>query len=168
MAAAVFADGVPAKITADDFRRYHLMTFPKLAEDPDGIISDAIDTVYAMFTGVATLWDMQPPQVWYDKTVTCYRLLTAWYITDSYPEVSAAYSSLNGMPLRRKKVDGVDLTFATEVLQDGRSLFQAAQDPLNGLKSNDFGRKALLMLRSSGKKPMLRSKIYVPCPAGTA
>jgi hypothetical protein len=160
MAEAVFTEGVPAKITVADFRRHHLMSFPKLADtSKDDVISDAIDTAYAMFTGIATLWDMQPAQVWYDKTVACYRLLTAWYIMDAYPEYSAAYSSLNGIPLRRKKVDGVDITFATEALQEVRS-GTAVQDTLAGLKSNDFGRKALLMIRASGKRPMLRNKIW--------
>jgi hypothetical protein len=149
----------PAKITVADFRRYFSMLFPKLvAEEHDGLIQDAIDTVYAMFAGVGTLWDMHPDSVWHEKTRVCYRLLTAWFITDKYPGFSAAASSGYGLPLKRKKVDGTDLTFATEFLQEAPAY---SQDPLNGLKSNDFGRKALLMIRASAKKFMLRNRPVV-------
>jgi hypothetical protein len=150
---------VPAKITVEDFRRYFSASFPKLmAEEHDGLIQDAIDTVYAMFTGVGMLWDMHPDKVWYDKTVTCYRLLTAWFVMDRYPELSSAYTSVNGMPLKRKKVDGVDLMFETKFLQETQGAAGSMQDILGGLKSNDFGRKALLMIRCSAKRVMLRNR----------
>jgi hypothetical protein len=149
---------VPAKITVADFRRYFLASFPPLAAgEHDGLIQDAIDTVYAMFPGIRTLWDVHAKQLWYDKTVTCYRLLTAWFIMDRYPEVSSAYASVNGMPLKRKKVDGVDLTFETGFLQETPGAAASMQDVLGGLKSNDFGRKALLMIRCSAKRVMLRN-----------
>jgi hypothetical protein len=146
---------VPAKITIADFRRYFSASFPKLvAEEHDGLIQDAIDTVYAIFTGVNTIWDMHPDTVWYEKSQVCYRLLTAWYIADRYPEMSAAYASIDGLPLKRRKVDGVDLTVATELLEDASAQTQGA---LNDLKSNGFGRKALLMIRASAKRAMLRN-----------
>jgi hypothetical protein len=146
---------VPAKITVADFRRYFLTAFPKLvAEEHDGLIQDAIDMVYAIFTGVNTIWDRHPAKVWYEKTQVCYRLLTAWYVMDRYPELSAAYASIDGLPLKRRKVDGVDLTVATEMLQDAPS---QAQSVLSDLKSNGFGRKALLMIRASAKRAMLRN-----------
>jgi hypothetical protein len=150
---------VPAKMTVEDFRRYFLMSFPKLgAEAYDGLIQDAIDTVYAMFTGVNTLWDIHPAQVWYEKSRLCYRLLVAWLITDRYPELSVTYTSVNGLPLRKKKVDGVDLMFDTGFLQEPLGTVSPMQDVLGGLKSNDFGRKALLMLRAAGKRVMLRNR----------
>jgi hypothetical protein len=146
---------VPAKITIEDFRRYYSMSFPKLmAEEYDGLIQDAIDMVYAIFTGVNTLWDIQPKKVWYEKTRVCYRLLTAWYVADRHPEMSAAYASIDGLPLKRRKVDGVDLTVATELLEDAST---RTQDALNDLKSNGFGRKALLMIRASAKRAALRN-----------
>jgi hypothetical protein len=151
--------GVPQKITVGDFRRHLLMAFPALAaEEHDDLIQDAIDTVYAMFPGVGTLWDLQPNKVWYEKTQVCYRLLTAWFITDQYPGLSAVYTSVNGLPLRKKKVDGVDLMFDTGFLQDTNA---PVQDVLGGLKSNDFGRTALLMIRASAKRVMLRNRTSI-------
>jgi hypothetical protein len=146
---------IPAKITVADFRRYFSASFPKLlAEEHDGLIQDAIDTVYAMFTGVSTIWDTHPAKVWCEKTRVCYRLLAAWYVADRYPEMSAAYASVDGLPLKRRKVDGVDITVATELLQDASA---QPRDALSDLKSNGFGRKALLMIRACAKKFMLRN-----------
>jgi len=148
---AVFVDGVPAKITIHDFRRYHLQSFPAFTDvDYDNLLTEAIDTVYAMFTGIGQIWDMQPRQVWYDKTVLCYRLLTAWYITDRYPGLSRDPTSLNGIRIEQKKVDGVMLKFQKAPLEEGK-------DPLTALQSNDFGRKALLMIRTSAKRALLRN-----------
>jgi hypothetical protein len=152
---AVFTDGVPAKITIHDFRRHHLQSFPKLGEEEyDGLVKDAIDAVYTVFNGVATLWDMhRDKQVWYDKTVLCYRLLTAWYIAGKYPELASHVVSIDG--IRQKKVDGVSLTLDTDMINgkaDG-----VYQDALAGLQSNHFGRTALMMIRSAPKRWLLRN-----------
>jgi hypothetical protein len=146
---------VPAKITVEDFRRYCLALFPKLgAEQHDGLIQDAVDAVYAMFPGVNTLWDMQPRQLWYDKTRLCYRLLAEWYIAEKYPDMAANAWSIDG--IRQKKVDGVTLAFDTGMINgkaDG-----AYQDVLAALQSNHFGRTALMMIRASAKRAMLRNR----------
>jgi hypothetical protein len=156
MADAVFVDGVPARITVEDFRRHFLMSFPKLAdESKDGLISDAIDEVYAMFTGVGTMWDMQPQQTWYDKTVVCYRFLVAWYVADAYPEFVAGVPTMGGVLLKRKKIDGVDLTFADGAVGTGNKDYQ---DLLASLKSNPWGNKAYLMMRASAKRVLLRNR----------
>jgi hypothetical protein len=159
MAEPVFVDGVPAKITVEDFRRYYLMSFPKLAgEQYDQLISDSIDTVYGIFTGVGTLWDMQPEQVWYDKTVTCYRLLTAWYIADVNPAFVTGVPNMGGIPLKRKKVDGVDLTFADGDVGNGNKDYQ---DLLASLKSNPWGAKAYLMIRAAAKRVLIRNRTVI-------
>jgi hypothetical protein len=157
---ALFVDGVPAKITVYDFRRYHAASFPKLIRDEyTGVIEDAIAAVYAMFSGVSTIWDLHPPERWYEKTVLCYRLLVAWYLVDQYPDLTSNYVSLNGVPLKRKKVDGVDITFDTDFLRGVYT--KLPESALAGLKSNDFGRKALLMIQSAAKRAMLRNSRYV-------
>jgi hypothetical protein len=155
MADAVFVDGIPAKITIHDFRRYCLQSFPTLAaSDYDNLLTEAIDTVYAMFAGIGELWDMQPRQTWYDKTVLCYRLLAAWYITDRYPELSRNYTSLNGVRLEQKKVDGVMLKFQ-------KAPTETNVDPMLALQSNDFGRKALFMIKTAAKRALLRNRRIV-------
>jgi hypothetical protein len=145
---------VPAKITVADFRRHLSASFPKLmAEEHGGIIQEAIDAAYNMFTGVSTIWDLHPPGVWHEKTQFCYRLLTAWYIADNYPGFVAGIPVMGGVLLKRKKVDGVDLTYADSA--DGGN--RQYQDLLESLKSNTWGNKARLMIRTSAKRAMLRN-----------
>ena len=160
MADVVFVDGVPAKITMADLRRHHLRSFPDLIHsDHDGLIQGAIDAVYAMFAYVGTLWNWQPPQVWYDKTVLCYRLLTCWYIEDQHPEVAKNLTSLNGIPIEQKRIDAVAVRFQTGVA--GSAGDKISANPLLGLRSNDFGRKALMMIQTAAKRALLRNRQYV-------
>jgi len=149
---AVFINGVPAKITVADFRRYHLQSFPSLrGGDADEFLQNAIDTVYTMFYGVATGWDMQPAQIWFEKTQLAYRLLVAWLIADQYPELASGVISIDG--IKRKKIDGVDITFNTDLL--------TGNNPLDWLKSNDFGRKVLMMAGTMPRRALLRVTKYV-------
>jgi hypothetical protein len=145
---------VPAKITVEDFRRYFLASFPKLtAEEYDGLIQDAIDTVYAIFTGVNTIWDVHPERVWYEKSQTCYRLLTAWFIADKYAALAPGVQSIDGIV--QKRVDGVALKYDTGMIYGKAE--GAVQETLAGLRSNHFGRTALMMIQSSAKRVMLRN-----------
>jgi hypothetical protein len=146
---------VPAKITVEDFRRYFSASFPKLmAETYDDLIQDAIDTVYAMFAGVNTIWDIHPAKVWHDKSQVCYRLLLAWFIADKYAALAPGVQSIDGIV--QKRVDGVMLKYDTGMIHgkaDGRF-----QESLAGLRSNHFGRTALMMIQSSAKRVMLRNR----------
>lgn len=145
---AFFQGGVPARITRDDFRRFYLANFPKLAEGHDDIIDQAIEAVYTEFHGVGTLWNMHSPQVWFDKTRMCYLHLAAWYIADMHPKYVAGVPVMGGVPIKRKKIGGVDITF-----QDGSS---SASDLLAGLMSNPFGKQAYIMIKASAKRTALR------------
>jgi hypothetical protein len=150
----VFEDGFPARITPADFRRYHLQSFPRLAESQhDGLVQEAIDTVYDAFYGVATIWNCHSRQTWCDKTRTCYRLLTAWFIADLYPSFVAGTPVMGGLPLKRKKIDGVDLTFQ-DMSKSGRGDYQ---NLLAGLDSNPFGKTAKIMITTSAARFRLRS-----------
>ena len=145
---AFFQNGVPARITRDDFRRFYLANFPKLAEGHDDIIDSAIEAVYTSFHGVQTLWDMHDKQVWFDKTRLCFLHLTAWYIADIHPKYVAGVPVMGGVPLKRKKIGNVDITF-----QDSSS---SASDLLAGLMSNPFGKQACIMIKASAKRTALR------------
>ena len=149
---------VPAKISVEDFRRYFLASFPKLSSsDNEAFLQDALDMVYAMFTGIGILWDWHPAEVWYEKTRTCYRFLAAWYIADIRPELVSGVVVMGGTPLKRKKVDGVDIVFADSVSKGNTEYL----DLLESLKSNAWGAKAYLMIRSAGKRVMLRNRRIV-------
>jgi hypothetical protein len=146
---------VPAKITIDAFRRYFSASFPRLmAEEHDDLIQDTIDTVYAVFAGVNTIWDIQPKRVWHEKSQVCYRLLTAWYIADNHPDFVAGVPVMGGIPLKRKKIDGVDLMFADRTASGNKDY----QDLLESLKSNTWGNKARLMITACAKRAMLRNR----------
>lgn len=155
---ATFPDGKPLRINREDFRRQFLASFPKLAgvdgvqpSEADNIIDNAIDAVYDIFTGVASLWNMQDAQTWFDKTRRCYLYLTAWYIGDMYPKYVSGVTVMGAVPLKEKKIGGVDLKFDTEFLTGGKG-----QNLLKGLLSNPFGKMAYTMITCCAKRTALR------------
>ncbi len=154
---AVFPDGKPLRINREDFRRQFLASFPKLAglesnhTETDNIIDSAIDAVYDIFTGVATLWNLQDKQTWFDKTRRCYLYLTAWYIADMFPKYVAGVTVMGAIPLKEKKIGGIDIKFDTEFLGTG-----SGQSLLKGLLSNPFGKMAYTMITCCAKRTALR------------
>lgn len=154
--APVFVDGLPARITIDDFRRHHNQSFPKLLDAAyDQLVQDAIDDMYVMFHGAQTLWDLQPKEVWFEKTQLAFRLLVAWHITDAYPTLCSGVASMGGVPLRRKKIGGVDVQYADSA---SPAPYKDYRDLLGALKSNVFGNRAYGMIRSAGKMALLGSR----------
>jgi hypothetical protein len=148
---------VPARITISDFRRYYLQNFPSVSDSSyDDILQDAIDTVYTMFTGINTLWDIQPVDIWYDKSRTCYRLLTAWYVADQYPSLVAGVPVMGAIPLKAKRIDGVRIDFADTYGENS-----ANEDLLESLKSNPWGIKARMMIKAAAKRAVLRNRRFV-------
>lgn len=149
---AIFVNDKPARITPDDFLRYHLQSFTALGDaSRRGIIEEAIDTVYAMFTGLETLWSFNDRQTWYDKTFTVFRLLTAWYIVDQYPRYTNGVPGTGGLPIKRKKIGPVDITFNTGTFLP----YKGYIDMLQPLRSNNFGNKAYMMIIAAAKRARL-------------
>ena len=149
-----FINGLPAKITISDFRRYFLASFPKLSDASyDGYLANAIDTVYTLFYGVQTLWDMQTKQVWFDKTQLCFLNLTAWYIAYTNPTFCSGTTTMGGVKLRRKRIGDIDISF-DNANSDGNG--ENFQNLLGGLLSNPFGKVAYIMIESCAKRAMLR------------
>lgn len=146
---AFFQDGVPGRITADDFKRKYLSHFPDFSDGHDDILEDAIDSVYVQFHGVQTLWDLQDKQVWFDKTRLCFLHLTAWFLADVYPEFVSGVPVVGGVPVKRKKIGGTDITFQDTSTAIGGDL-------LSGLLSNPFGKQAYMMIKTCAKRMMLR------------
>lgn len=155
---ATFPNGEPLRINREDFRRQFIASFPKLAgidsgdaSQADTIIDGAIDAVYDIFTGVSTLWNKHDAQTYFDKTRRCYLYLTAWYIADMYPKYVAGVTVMGAVPLKEKKIGGVDLKFDTEYLTGGKG-----QNLLKGLLSNPFGKMAYTMITCCAKRTALR------------
>lgn len=154
MEKAIFADGVPLRITVQDIRRWHLASFPDLAEEENTpIIEEAIDAVYVMFSGSETLFDMHPKQVWYNKTRILFRWLTCWYIASNYPMFVASAETGNvavgSMPLRAKKIGPITLTYQDQFVKGQNPDYQ---NLLSSLQLNSWGRQAYDMIRSSAKR----------------
>ena len=160
---ALFVDGLPAPVTPDDWRRYHLQSFPAFAdadlkETADAILYDAIEVIYSMWPGVSTLWQRHDRQVWYEKTRLCFRLLICWYIADIYPDYSAGILSTAGMPIERRKIGPIDVVFSKEAVTPG------SKDILTSLLSNPFGVKAHLMIKSSYGRASIKTGNFNPVP----
>lgn len=160
---ALFVSGLPAPITPEDWRRYHLQSFPMFANEDrkdqaDEILEEAIESVYSMWTGVSTLWQGHDEQVWYEKTRLCYRFLICWYIADLYPEFSAGILSTAGLPIARKKIGPIDIVYDKDVFSKG------SMDLLAPLLSNAFGAKAHLMIKTVYRRTRITNGMFNPVP----
>lgn len=160
---ALFVSDLPAPITPYDWRRHHLQSFPAFADEEtsseaDAILDEAIEAVYSMWPGVSYLWKGHDPQVWFEKTRLCYRLLICWYIADLYPDYSRGILSTGGLPITRKKIGPVDITYGKEGLASN------SKDLLAPLLSNAFGAKAHLMIRTVYRRAKIDNGSFIPVP----
>jgi len=158
---ALFVSGLPAPVTPEDWRRYHLQSFPVFADEDkkevsDEILHEAIEAVYSMWVGVSYLWQGHDKQVWYEKTRLCYRLLICWYIADIYPDYARGILSTAGLPIARKKIGPVDITFNKEALAS------SSVDLLAPLLSNAFGAKAHLMIKTVYRRVNINNGNFNP------
>lgn len=145
----VTTSGKPEKITKEWFRTRYGQNFPDLlVEDKDNILNTCIEDVYTLFAGVSELWEHLQRETYVLKTQLCYGLLTAWYIADLFPEYTLGVMSTGGIPLKSKQIGGTKIMFG-EVSKKAGSVNNA--DLLQALKSNAFGAKAYLMIKTSGK-----------------
>jgi hypothetical protein len=155
MEEAIFQGKFPRHITPLDIKRWHLASFPKLANPENQIVmEEAINAVYTMFHGCQELFDMSERQVYYDKTTLIFRLLACWYIADQYPLLVAGVPTMGALPLKAKSIGNVKLMFQDNFTKGQNSEYQ---DLLSALKSNGWGFKAYTMIRSSAKRVMLLS-----------
>lgn len=154
----VTTSGRPEKITKVWFRTRYGQNFPDLlAEDKDEILDTCIEDVYTLFYGVGELWSHMDREEYVLKTQLCYGLLTAWYITDLFPDMALGVMSTGGIPLKSKQIGGTKIMFGETASKTG-SINNA--DLLQSLKSNSFGAKAYLMIKTSGKLNLFISHGY--------
>ena len=141
--------GRPPKIDRVWFLARYGEQFPDfLAEDTEETLDACIEDVYSLFYGVGDLWAHMDRQIYEDKTRLCYGLLVAWYIADLFPDKTLGVMSTGGIPLKAKKIGGTIIQFA-----DAKKAAGAVNnaDLLQSLKSNAFGAKAYMMIKTSGK-----------------
>lgn len=145
----VTASGRPEKITRVWFRTRYGQNFPDLlTEEQNDVLDTCIADVYTLFYGVGELWEHLPREEYVNKTQLCYGLLVAWYIADLFPDLTLGVMSTGGIPLKSKQIGGTKIMFGDAVSKAG-SVNNA--DLLSALKSNAYGAKAYLMIKTSGK-----------------
>lgn len=145
----VTTEGRPPKIERTWFRTRYGQFFPDLLDaEKDDFLDTCIDDVYTLFYGVSELWSHLERTEYVAKTQLCYGLLVAWYITDLFPDYALGVISTGGIPLKTKQIGGVKVTFG-ETASTAGAVNNA--DLLQSLKSNSYGAKAYLMIKTSGK-----------------
>ena len=145
----VTTNGKPPKINRIWFRTRYGQNFPDLlVEEKNDFLDTCIEDTYTLFYGVSDLWLHLGRKEYELKTQMCYGLLVAWYITDLFPDFTVGVMSAGGIPLKSKQIGGVKIMFG-----DTKNTAGAVNnaDLLQSLKSNTFGAKAYLMIKTSGK-----------------
>lgn len=151
----VTEDGRPPKINREWFRTRYGQSFPDLLPaDKNEFLDTCINDVYTLFYGVGDLWSHMARREYVDKTQLCYGLLIAWYITDLFPDLSLGVVSSGGIPIKMKSIGGTKIQFG-ETASNVGAVNNA--DLLQSLKSNSYGAKAYLMIKTSGKINMFFS-----------
>lgn len=147
--------GRPSKINREWFRTRYGQSFPDLLPaDKNEFLDTCINDVYTLFYGVGDLWSHMGRREYVDKTQFCYGLLIAWYITDLFPDLSLGVVSSGGIPIKMKSIGGTKIQFG-ETASNVGAVNNA--DLLQSLKSNSYGAKAYLMIKTSGKINMFFS-----------
>lgn len=149
----IFVDGVPDKIDRTYFRSHFGDRFPALLDSEyNDFLDNEVYDIYVMFAGVNALWSGAPLQLWYDKARKCYGLLLAWYLTDTYPSLTAGVASSSGIPILSKSIGGVKIAFG-----DPHTANNKLPDLLSDLRSNPFGNKAYMMIKTAAQRFYIRS-----------
>lgn len=145
----VTTSGRPTVIDRVWFRARYGENFPDLLqEEKNELLDTCINDVYTLFYGVGDLWSHMRRDEYETKTKLCYGLLVAWYITDLFPEYSLGTISTGGIPIKAKSIGDVKIQFG-ETAQNAGAVNNT--DLLQSLKSNVYGAKAYLMIKTSGK-----------------
>ena len=135
-------------ITRVWFRTRFGQNFPDLLdEEKNDFLDNCIESVSTLFYGVADLWShIHDRKTYVNKTQLCYGLLVGWYITDMFPDYAVGVVSSGGVPIKMKQIGGTKIQFADQADSKG-----SGADLLQSLKSNAFGVKAYMMIKTSGK-----------------
>ena len=145
----ITVSGRPEKIDRVWFRTRYGDNFPDLLDEgKNDFLDTSINDVYTLFYGVGDLWSHLPRRTYVEKTQLCYGLLLAWYITDLFPSYSLGVASSGGIPMKSKSIGGVKVQFG-DIANTSGAVNNA--DLLQSLKSNAYGVKAYLMIKTSGK-----------------
>lgn len=123
---------------------YSLVTYvdftykSKFSELSEEEFTEACDIVKAMWSGVLELWAVCEERVRNQKRSMAMNLLLAWYLADMYPtRLVGGIQSSGGMPITRKKIREVDISYKQLNLPPA----------YDALASNQFGVKVAMLIR---------------------
>ena len=123
---------------------YSLVTYvdftykSKFSELSEEEFTEACDIVKAMWSGVLELWAVCEESVRNQKRSMAMNLLLAWYLADMYPtRLVGGIQSSGGMPITRKKIREVDISYKQLNLPSA----------YDALASNQFGVKVAMLIR---------------------
>lgn len=148
--------GKPIQIDRVWWRARYGQSFPDLlSTEQDAFLATCIEDVYSLFAGISDFWSHLERSVYESKTQMCYGLLVSWYIADLFPDTSIGVISMGGLPIKAKKIGNTTIQFG-DITSSAGSVNNA--DLLSSLKSNAFGSKAYLMIKTSGKLNLFTSR----------
>lgn len=107
----------------------------------DEQVQGALQMINAQFSGVYSLWSILPPRDACAKRELCINYLTAWKLTQLYPEQSIGVAGTGGIPLAAKRAGPISIRYKDMANQEG--------SVLSMLTTNQFGVEALTMIQSS-------------------
>jgi hypothetical protein len=116
--------------------------FPNL---PDGSadISEAIAAIQAQFSGALNyFWQDLDSTTQELKRNLLFNYLVAWYLADQFSESLSGVVGNGGMPLVKKSLGGIDLTFLQYKIQEDMKIFT----------TNVFGIRALQMILTAPER----------------
>lgn len=106
-------------------------------------ITEAMSAVNAQWYGVLNqFWQNQGTVQQTATRNLVYNLLIAWYLADFFPMALIAVGANGGMPLVKKSIGGVDITYAQYKIQEEMKV----------LTTNTFGLRALNMILSAPER----------------
>ena len=106
-------------------------------------IQEGIASVQAQFSGVLNYyWGSLDTLTQTNKRNLVFNLLVAWYLADMFPTSLTGVTGNAGIPVVKKSIGGVDITFGQYKVQEDMKV----------LTTNTFGMRSLMMLLTAPER----------------
>ena len=117
--------------------------FAGFADNGISEIQEGINQINAQFSGVMQYyWGGLDTATQLSKRNYVFNLLVAWYMADMFPTSLTGVTGNAGLPMVKKSIGGVDITFGQYKIQEDMKV----------LTTNSFGMRALMMLLTAPER----------------
>ena len=117
--------------------------FTGFADNGVSEIQEGIAQIQAQFSGVLNYyWGGLESSIQLSKRNYVFNLLVAWYMADKFPSNLVGVTGNAGLPMVKKSIGGVDITFEQYKVQEDMKV----------LTTNTFGMRALMMLLTAPER----------------